>query len=448
MSTSSALNKQRDNPPAGPVSESCLYLAFDGNHPTLATWRYHLEAVDEVLIGRDRRREVNLRHNDGVTRLTLGFPDPWMSTEHMIIRRGDRGLEMTDLHSKNGSSINRTIRDSAVLTDGDLLQLGRTFFVLREALPGQAGEPVHMCPTMDAPPGLLTVLLPLEQRFVDFAQAASTNVPLVLLGATGTGKSLLAHTAHAIAGSPGPLVDIRLADMRVSELERRLAECADAEHGTLLLDGLDGMSSPVQAALLDILNRRDKSSQKMVATAGWQLIATCSRPLDDLLAARTLKRELVTRLSGFTLELPPLHQRREDLGLLVASILAHYAPGQSVSFTAEAMEAMLCYPWPRNIRELSRAIGVALALCGDDPIDLNHLPPELQRPLSKPNDPNGDTLDTIELSEQAIQKRAKIMASLRDKDQSLSASTDLRKIQSQFQAWLARRQMRADTSNK
>lgn len=169
-------------------------------------------------------------------------------------------------------------------------------------------------------------------------------------------------------------------------------------------------------------------------------MATSSVDLEEMAARGSFDKELLARLSGFTLVLPPLRQRREDLGVLVASMLAHYAPSGDTLFTAEAAHALFCYPWPRNVRELEGCIATALALCDSGTIDLVHLPPELQRPFHAVRDSGGDTIDTIELTEQDLKKRAEIIAVLRARSGDLITNTEsLMKARGQFQSWLARR---------
>jgi hypothetical protein len=462
MSRRSTLTDPSSGRAASPDIEPTLFLAFDSNHPKQPTWRHRLGGIDEVLVGRSRSVEVsreregeregdNERKGDN-ERLLLRFPDPWMSTDHARLRRGERGMTMTDPGSKNGSFINGVKRDSAVLTDGDLLQFGHTFFVYRDALPAQPGEPAHIISDMDAPPGLATVLAPLAQIFVGFARAALSDSSLLIVGERGTGKTALAHSAHALSGRTGPFVAVEPDPKLATRLVRQLCGSADAEGavaraggGTLLIDGLDRLPAQAQIALLDLMRKRcyvPEGCQDPVPVT-CRFIAISQQEPAQLVAGGELDAALLSELSGFAVRLPPLRQRREDLGLLVAGMLEHYAPDHEVTFSADAAYALFCYPWPRNVRELESCIATALALSDAKSIDLAHLPPELQRPFHATQDSGGDTLDTIELTEQDLKKRAEIIAALRARSGDLVANTEtLLKARSRFQDWLKRRQIK------
>jgi hypothetical protein len=454
MSRRSTLTDPSSGQAASPDVEPNLFLAFDSNHPKQPTWRYRLGGVDEILVGRSRSTEVLCEREDGKDRLLLRFPDPWMSTDHARICRGERGMTMTDPGSKNGSFVNGVKRDSAVLTDGDLLQFGHTFFVYRDALPVQPGEPAHMISDMDAPPGLATVLAPLAQSFVGFARAALSDSSLLIMGERGTGKTALAHSAHALSGRTGQFVTVEPDPKSASQLVAQLCGSASsgtegavarARGGTLLIDEFDKLPRAAQTALLGLLRERryvpEGGDEPVPLTC--RFIAISQQEPGQLVASGELDSELVAELSGFSVRLPPLRQRREDLGLLVASMLEHYAPAQQVTFSADAAYALFCYPWPRNVRELESCIATALALSDAKSIDLAHLPPELQRPFHATQDSGGDTLDTIELTEQDLKKRAEIIAALRARSGDLVANTEsLLKARSQFKDWLKRRQIK------
>src|SRR4030095_12305973 len=108
-----------------------------------------------------------------------------------------------------------------------------------------------------------------------------------------------------------------------------------------------------------------------------RVLAATHRDLDQLVRENEFRHDLLARLEGVTLDLPPLRDRREDLGLLISLLLRNFAPERrDVRLTPAAAQTLLGYRWPLNIRELEQALSGALALSGAGPIDLAPLPPD------------------------------------------------------------------------
>jgi transcriptional regulator of acetoin/glycerol metabolism len=97
----------------------------------------------------------------------------------------------------------------------------------------------------------------------------------------------------------------------------------------------------------------------------------------------TFRSDLLTRLWGFTLELPALRDRREDLGMLIATLLPRVAPraAPQVTFRAKAVRCLFRHEWPGNVRELEKCLGTAVVLARDGVIGVEHLPPNLTQTL-------------------------------------------------------------------
>jgi transcriptional regulator of acetoin/glycerol metabolism len=105
-----------------------------------------------------------------------------------------------------------------------------------------------------------------------------------------------------------------------------------------------------------------------------RVIAATHRDLAAMVAAGTFRADLLHRLAGFTVTLPPLAERPADLGLFVARILAQHAPDRSVVFHPRVARSLLAYRWPGNIRELAQVVGAAISLAGSERIAVEHLP--------------------------------------------------------------------------
>jgi transcriptional regulator of acetoin/glycerol metabolism len=105
-----------------------------------------------------------------------------------------------------------------------------------------------------------------------------------------------------------------------------------------------------------------------------RVVAATHRPLQELVEQGKFRADLYGRLAGFTMTLPSLGERRDDLGLLIAQLLKR-AHASDPRFTPEAAATLLTHPWPLNIRELEQRLTTALALAGREPIDRQHLGP-------------------------------------------------------------------------
>jgi len=147
------------------------------------------------------------------------------------------------------------------------------------------------------------------------------------------------------------------------------------------------------------------------------------------MVARGLFREdLLSRLSGFTLSLPPLRARREDLGILIRNALARDPSNGNgrVSFSLPAIRQLLRHSWPRNIRELQKSVETALVLARDAFIDLQHLPAELRNDAQRDENPKTDEA-----------QRKKLIALLAEHDGNISAvARELGKDRVQVRRWL------------
>ncbi len=191
---------------AGSKTAAVLYRVFDADRPAGPSGRFCLDGVDEVQLGRADQR-VSLRTDEGGKRtLKLGIPDRWMSGQHARLSRVLRTWVLEDTKSKNGLRRNGEPTARAELQDGDVLELGRTFFVVRLA------EPIAPDLESDAasPPatGLSTMSPSLVARFSELLTLARSNVSIALGGPSGSGKEVLARAIHALSGRTGPFVAI------------------------------------------------------------------------------------------------------------------------------------------------------------------------------------------------------------------------------------------------
>jgi transcriptional regulator with PAS, ATPase and Fis domain len=159
----------------------------------------------------------------------------------------------------------------------------------------------------------------------------------------------------------------------------------EAEGGTLFLDEIGDMPLAMQARLLRVLQERQVQplGGGKPVPVNFQLICATHRKLRTEVDAGRFREDLYYRINGLALQLPPLRERGDLVGL-VAAVLRELAPGRPVQLAPALVAAFASFRWPGNLRQMSNALRTACALLGDDEtvIDLSHLPDDLVEELS------------------------------------------------------------------
>ncbi len=142
------------------------------------------------------------------------------------------------------------------------------------------------------------------------------------------------------------------------------------------------MPMPAQAALLRVLEEREvvPVGDSVPVPVDPRVVAATHRDLGAMVAAGKFREDLYARIRGLAITLPPLRDRRVDLGLLIPALLRRQPRAEKVRFTPQAASLLFEHAWPRNIRELARALEVATAMADGQPIAIEHLPEELRGP--------------------------------------------------------------------
>ena len=439
-----------------PPASGFLVLSIECDRPLAPSSRHALEGLDEVIVGRAAERSAARAG----PRLAIGVADGWMSQRHARFSRQLGHWVVEDLGSKNGTLVNGRPAELSRLDDGDLVELGHTLFLFREAAAADdllAGD----CQSDEicrSAPGLATFVAPLAQSFADLARVVAAGVPVVIHGKSGTGKELVAQAAHDLSGRAGPFVAVNcgaLAPTLVeSELfgyrkgafsgatEDRPGLIRSAHGGTLFLDEIADLPAANQAALLRVLQQREVTPVGAVRPipVDLQLVAATQVDLGELVDSGRFREDLLARVSGFTVHLPPLAERREDLGMLVGSLLARLAPGvgERLRFDGEAARALFAHEWPLNVRELERCLSLAVALADGEVVKLQHLPPAVRGEVS-PGTAARPVRSRPSREEEDAGRRDELVALLREHGGNISAvARAAGKARVQIQRWVKR----------
>lgn len=227
------------------------------------------------------------------------------------------------------------------------------------------------------------------------ARVARTDFTVLIEGESGAGKELVAREIHE--HSPrrfGPFVPVNcaaivetLVETELFGIEERIATGVKgrrgkfelAEDGTLFLDEVGDLSLTAQAKLLRVL--QDLCIERVGGTGvqrvNTRIVAATNRPLAQMARELQFRPDLYYRLSGVEIVVPPLRDRRDDVPALLQFVLGRYVQLGDWQFTEAAIEALLAYEWPGNVRQLERVVERAVALATPPLITLEDLPIEI-----------------------------------------------------------------------
>ncbi|HKO44704.1 MAG TPA: sigma 54-interacting transcriptional regulator [Pyrinomonadaceae bacterium] len=228
---------------------------------------------------------------------------------------------------------------------------------------------------------------------------APTDSSVLITGATGTGKEMVARTIHQQSlRASGPFIDINCSAIPETLIEAELfghqkgTFTGAHEHrpglfeaaagGTLFLDEVDALNLSAQAKLLRVIQERRvrRIGGRSNIDIDVRIISATNSDLSLAVNNNSFRADLFYRLRVVPLHVPELYQREGDIQLLIEHFLQAHANnngGLPRRFKPEAAKALLDYPWPGNVRELENAIEYAIAVGGDGDLGLESLPPEL-----------------------------------------------------------------------
>ena len=249
------------------------------------------------------------------------------------------------------------------------------------------------------------------------ARVAETESTVLIRGETGTGKELVARAVHRRSPrSRQPFVVVDCASLHenllqselfghekgaytgAAQLKHGLFEVAD--RGTIFLDELGELTPQLQVKLLRVLEsgvlRRLGGTVDVPVDV--RLIGATNRDLETMMKDGSFREDLYYRLNVFSLQIPPLRERVDDIPLLVEHFIrsSSLAQKRGARVSEASMSALLRYPWPGNVRELQNSIERALILCDEGVIEPQHLPLGVRQTPSGHSGEEGSHLASLE----------------------------------------------------
>jgi DNA-binding NtrC family response regulator len=237
----------------------------------------------------------------------------------------------------------------------------------------------------------------MQEIFRLIEMVAPSTASVLITGASGTGKELVARTTHELSSRRNkPFVAINCAAIPetlieseifghekgafTGAVERRTGCFELAEGGTLLLDEIGEMPIATQAKLLRVLEDRKlrRLGSKVETTVDVRVLAATNKIPEEAVARGELRNDLYYRLNVFNIHMPPLREHKEDIPDLVQSLLNDMSSkhGRKVATVSEAvLNLFRNYSWPGNVRELRNTLERAVIVCDGAVVETKHLPP-------------------------------------------------------------------------
>jgi len=272
----------------------------------------------------DGRTDVHFRRgNDGFLRvesaaeqLKIAIPLSWVSSSHAKLRvfgdgaRSEVALE--DCESRNGTFIEgHRLSGEAKLPAGRIFEIGRSFWCYQWVLEGSTQDAAELDPTGTANPQLARI-----HRNLD--RLAPGNVPVLLVGESGVGKRYLGQALHEASGRTGEFLHVDLGQVPISELllgaEGKEGLLRRARGGTIFVESVDRLEPDAQKQLALLVDSADEEGG---AAEHVRLVTGCRTDPRALVNSNRLRSDLYALIGQYEARLPPLRERREDLGLLI-----------------------------------------------------------------------------------------------------------------------------------
>jgi PAS domain S-box-containing protein len=265
--------------------------------------------------------------------------------------------------------------------------------------------------------GLLGKSVPMQRLYEHIRNAATSEAPVLITGESGAGKNLVARALHNLSRrKDGPFLQMNCAALNEQLLESelfghrkgaftgavsdRMGRFEAAHEGTIFLDEIGDMPMTMQVKLLRVLEEKvvERVGDHKPIPVNIRLVSATNKDLTGLLRDGKFREDLLYRINSIVIKVPPLRERSEDIPLIAFHYLKKISAANNKeirSISPPAMEILINFPWPGNVRRLINALEHSAVTCKGDTIEVSDLPDYLV--YEKKTDGNENRIDTEKL---------------------------------------------------
>jgi transcriptional regulator with AAA-type ATPase domain len=446
-----------DDAPTAPDPPVRPYLvrALACDRPATPPSRWSLTRVADVVLSGDGPIS-----STRTSTLTIACDDARVSSRHAVLKRTFGRWFIEDAGSRNGTLVNGERISRHQLEDGDLIETGHTLWWFRELT---CGAPPQDLVALDLAAPFITLHAPLEIAVTRAIAGLVAGLPVLIEGETGVGKERLVAAVHAGSRRPGALVSVPCGTLTDAFAERELFgyRCASsqlgqpaqpgkpgqlggasdertgyiraAHRGTLFLDEIADMPPAAQAALRRVLAERSVTpvGEDKPIPVDLTVVSATHHDVHTMVSKGMFRADLLARLRGVSLWIPPLRERPEDIGMFVARTIARVAPGATLQI--ETARRLLSAAWPLNVRELEHVVAGAALHAGTRPV----APSDLDAVAALP--PTRAPASPAEWSPADAALRARLVHAIASHGGNISAiARELGRDRKQIHRWIAK----------
>ncbi|MBS1121092.1 MAG: sigma54 specific transcriptional regulator, Fis family, partial [Deltaproteobacteria bacterium] len=307
----------------------------------------------------------------------LQLSDSKVSGLHCEIRLDDRGYRLRDLDSTNGTYVSQLRINDVYISPGAVIALGGTRFKF-----DPLGDTVEIeLSDSDRFGSMIGRSVKMREMFARLEKLAKSDATVLVTGETGVGKELVAEALHDHSPrANGPFVVLDCGSIPPNLIESELfghergaftgatssyAGAFERAHGgTVFLDEIGELPLGMQPKLLRVLERKEvrRVGGTKTIEVDLRVVAATNRDLGVEVNRGRFREDLYYRLAVARVHVPPLRDRKDDLGLLIEHILTITPGGETASIAQETIDLMMKHDWPGNVRELRNVIERAVLL--------------------------------------------------------------------------------------
>jgi transcriptional regulator with PAS, ATPase and Fis domain len=244
--------------------------------------------------------------------------------------------------------------------------------------------------------GLLGKSVPMQRLYEHIRNAATSEAPVLIYGESGAGKNLVAHALHKLSRrKEGPFVQMNCAALNEQLLESelfghkkgaftgaisdRIGRFEAAHDGSIFLDEIGDMPMSMQVKLLRVLEEKvvERVGDHKPIPVNIRLISATNKDLNSLIQSGKFREDLLYRINSIVIKVPPLRDRSDDIPLIAFHYLKKISSVNNKeirSISPPAMEILINFPWPGNVRRLINALEHSAVTCKTDTIEATDLP--------------------------------------------------------------------------